>query len=462
MNVVDVFQYCIKPFFGEFEREEFKKFLRMGGIFAFIIGSFWTIGTLRNALFVTCVGITQIPYAKTTALFFLVPAIIVYTKLLDTYSREKFLYIFAAGSGAVVFVFACIFAYTQHIVFAEVDGFLAYIPFFVGYSFFIFVECYGLLMTSLFWATASDITLPESAKKGFPLIVAIGQLGGIFGPYCINSLPRRLGLTTSALSLFIVSGVIFFMLILIKHLFTKTPSSLMVSYHGRNESQAEQEQKTGFFEGLRLLVRHKYLLGISSIIIFPEIITTIFDLHFHSLAAQQYSGVHLVEYFGAHGSAVNIMTFLFLIGGISNITRILGLGVSLVLMPVIYGAAIFGFISLNSLTFLFFLMASSKAINYALNGPAIKQLYIPTTHNVRFKAQAWMETFGSRGAREVGALFNMLLGPLQKTLGDVAGRAQHAILASYFGGIIVFVWILVALFLGRTHKTAIEEKKVVC
>ena len=33
-------------------------------------------------------------------------------------------------------------------------------------------------------------------------------------------------------------------------------------------------------------------------------------------------------------------------------------------------------------------MVGSKAINYALNGPALKQLYIPTTTDVRFKAQA--------------------------------------------------------------------------
>ena len=170
----------------------------------------------------------------------------------------------------------------------------------------------------------------------------------------------------------------------------------------------------------------------------------------------------MAEYLGLYGSSVNILAFLFLIFGIGNITRILGLGVSLLLMPIIYGGAVFGFITLNSLTFLFALMASSKAINYALNGPAIKQLYIPTTHDVRFKAQAWMETFGSRGAKEIGAIFNMTLGPLQATLGAMAGRARHAILASYFSFAIVFIWLFIALFLGKKYKTAIEEKKVVC
>lgn len=63
-------------------------------------------------------------------------------------------------------------------------------------------------------------------------------------------------------------------------------------------------------------------------------------------------------------------------------------------MPVIVGFALFGFLSLNSLSFLFALMVGSKAINYALNGPALKQLYIPTTPDVRFKAQAWISLIG--------------------------------------------------------------------
>jgi AAA family ATP:ADP antiporter len=462
MCMVSFLRGIVRPFFGEFEVEEFKKFVRMGFIFSVIIGSFWTIGTLRNALFVTYVGITHIPYAKTMSLLLLIPAIVLYTKLLDWYGREKVFYLFATIAALAVFVFGILFYCTQGIVPIDGNAFSSWAPFFIGYAFFFFVEWYGLLMTTLFWAIASDTTLPASAQKGFSLVVALGQLGGIVGPYCINSLPRRLGLSNSALSLFIVAVIIGSLVVLMKNFFKNTPKELLVSYHGVNEKDVDRQQEAGFFEGLQLLVKHTYLLGIAAIIIFPEIITTIFDLHFHSLAAQQYAGVDLVEYFGAHGSTVNMMTLLFLLCGISNITRLIGLTSALLLMPIVYGAAIFGFITLNSLPFLFLLMASSKAINYALNGPAIKQLYIPTTYAVRFKTRAWMETFGSRGAREIGALFNMLLGPLQKNLGEIAGRARHALLGSYFGFAIVFVWIFIALFLGKKYNTAIEKEKVIC
>jgi len=462
MTIVHYMQHIIRPLFGTFHKEELKKFLRMGLIFSLIIGSFWTIGTLRNALFVTYVGIIHVPYAKTVSLLLLIPAILGYSRLLDRYGREKVFYLFALGSAVAVLFFGFFFLFFQNITHVSPHCCSAWLSFIICYLFFVFVECYGLLMTTLFWAIASDITLPISATKGFPLVVALGQIGGIVGPYFINSLPRRLGFSTSAVSLFVSAVIIALLFYLMRNFFKNTPRELLISYHGVNEKEEEKKNEATFFEGIQLLLAHKYLLGIAAIIIFPEIITTIFDLHFHSLAAQQYTGEALVEYFGAHGSVVNGMTLLFLLCGISNVTRILGITAALVLMPILYGAAIFGFVTLNSLPFLFFLMASSKAINYSLNGPAIKQLYIPTTHTVRFKTRAWMETFGSRGAREVGALFNMLLGPLQRNFGEIAGRARHAVFGGYFGIMLVIMWFCIALFLGKKYKAAIEEKKVIC
>lgn len=461
MRLLSIFQKIVKPIFGEFDQEEFKKFLRMGSIFAFIIGSYWTLRPLKNAIFCTLVSASQIPWAKTASLMFLIPLLMFYTKLLDKYKREKVFNTISLIYFCLSLIFTVLIAF-YHVGSNSNASTLNIFRTFIGYAFYIFVESYGSLVFALFWAIASDTTRPESAKKGFSFIVAIGQFGGIVGPYLIAGLPRRLGFQTSALSIFICAITILISILLFIDFFKKTPKYLLESYHGNDEKKVEKEQEPGFFEGLRLLLTHKYLLGIFAVVAFPEIIMTIVDLHFNSLAAQTYSGIHLAEYLGAYGSSVNIFAFLFLIFGIGNITRRLGIGISLLLMPIIYGLAMLGFISLNSLPFLFILMSSSKAINYALNGPAIKNLYIPTTKAARFKAAGWIESFGSRGAKEAGSIFNMLLGPLQSKLGIVLGRTRHAILASYLSFSIIFVWIFIALFLGKKYKKAIDEKKVVC
>lgn len=59
--------------FGAFEKEEFKKFLRMGSIFALIIGVYWTLRPLKDSIFMQLVDKMYLPYAKTISVLALLP-----------------------------------------------------------------------------------------------------------------------------------------------------------------------------------------------------------------------------------------------------------------------------------------------------------------------------------------------------------------------------------------------------
>ena len=95
--MISLLQTICKPLFGTFEREEFKKFLRMGLTFTCIIGSYWTLRTLKNALFCSLVGGAYLPLAKTASIICLVPLVMLYTKLLDMFSREKMFYMLSSS-----------------------------------------------------------------------------------------------------------------------------------------------------------------------------------------------------------------------------------------------------------------------------------------------------------------------------------------------------------------------------
>jgi AAA family ATP:ADP antiporter len=293
-------------------------------------------------------------------------------------------------------------------------------------------------------------------------VYAIGQVGGILFPYTVGGLPHRLGLETDALSLAVLGLLILLVIPLFYYFLHATPKELLTSFQGKNENEEEKEQEPGFLEGLKLLLKHRYLIGIFAVNFIYEFIVTVFDFNFKIAAGTAYTGVHLSHYLSLYGSSVNIVALACFLLGISNITRYLGVSVALAAVPIIVGCALFGFLSLDSLSFLFALMVGSKAINYALNGPTLKQLYVPTTPDVRYKAQAWIETFGSRVSKEVGSLFNMLLKPLQSIYGLISGRGHYLWLSGGIGFPLLACWLFIALFLGRTHKKAIEEKRVVC
>jgi ATP:ADP antiporter, AAA family len=463
-GILGLFQWVCRFNFGNFEREEFKKFLRMGVIFALMIGVYWTLRPLKDAVFIQLVDKLQLPFAKTFSVLCLLPLVMFYTKLLEKTSRERMLIILPTGYGIAVIIFSgliLLFQAPAEIINNRPFFFLASTKV-LGYLFYVFVESFGSLMIALFWAFATDTTNAAAAKKGFPLVVAIGQVGGIIFPYSIGGLPHRLGLSTDALSMLCLGLLILLLVPLVRYFLRVTPIHLLASFHGKNETEVEKKQEPGFLEGLKLLLKHRYLLGIFAANFIYEVVVTIFDFNFKLAASSEYSGVALTNYLSIYGSSVNIVSLSCLLLGISNVTRFLGVGVALAAMPVIVAGALFGFLTLNSLTFLFILMVGSKAINYALNGPALKQLYIPTTPDVKFKAQAWIETFGSRSSKQAGSVFNMSLAPLQSAFGAIAGKSHYLWLSGAICFPLLAFWLFVAIFLGRSFRKAVHSNSVIC
>jgi len=463
-GILRFFQSICRFNFGKFEEEEFKKFLRMGVIFALIIGVYWTLRPLKDAVFIQLVGSLQLPFAKTVSVLALLPLVMFYTKLLAKTSREKMLIILPTFYGVSILCFSLLVMGAQGLDKGVANhSFLTLIGIkILGYAWYLFVESYGSLVVALFWAFAADTTGPQHAKRGFPLVVAIGQLGGIIFPYSIGGLPHRLGCSTDVLSILCLGLLTLLIIPLVRYFLRATPSHLLAAFQGKDKTEKDSEREPGFLEGLKLLVKNRYLLGIFAANFIYEVVITIFDFNFKISAGLQHSGVELSNYLSIYGSSVNIVSLLCLLLGISNVTRFLGVGVALAAMPVIVGCALLGFLSLDSLSFLFGLMVASKAINYALNGPALKQLYVPTTPDVKFKAQAWIETFGSRSSKQIGSMFNMSLAPLQSAFGAVAGKSYYLMLSGVLCFPLLAAWLGVAIFLGRTFKKAIRENVVIC
>ncbi len=463
-GILQFFQWLCRFNFGTFEKEEFKKFLRMGLIFALIIGVYWTLRPLKDSIFIQLVGKFQLPFAKTISVLALLPLVMFYTRLLEKTSREKMLIILPAFYGMGILCFSLIMNLVQSSLeeLSNISLFYSASLKSLGYFWYLFVESFGSLVIALFWAFAADTTNPIHAKRGFPLVVAIGQIGGIIFPYNIGGLPHRLHCSTDSLSMLCLGLLTLLIIPLVRYFLKTTPKELLTSFHEKKEKQEKSKQEPGFLEGLKLLLKNRYLLCIFGANFIYEVVVTIFDFNFKITAGSIYSGVALSNYLSIYGSSVNMVSLLCLILGISNITRFLGVGIALAAMPLIVGFALFGFMSLNTLPFLFALMVGSKAINYALNGPALKQLYIPTTPDVKFKSQAWIETFGSRSSKQAGSVFNMSLEPIQEAFGATLGRTYYLALSGVLCFPLLALWLIIAIFLGNSFKKAIASNETVC
>ncbi|MFI5334828.1 MAG: Npt1/Npt2 family nucleotide transporter, partial [Chlamydiales bacterium] len=233
-QILKFFQWICRFNFGTFEKEEFKKFIRMGLIFALIIGVYWTLRPLKDAVFIQLVDKLHLPYAKTVSVISLLPLVMFYTRLLERTSRERMLMILPTFYGLSVLVFSVLIMMAQGT--HEEIAARSTLPFIatkvLGYLWYLFVESFGSLVVALFWAFAADTTKPDSAKRGFPFVVAIGQMGGIVAPYSVGGLPHRLGLTTDFLSIACLGVLILLIIPLVRYFLRVTPKELLSAFHG--------------------------------------------------------------------------------------------------------------------------------------------------------------------------------------------------------------------------------------
>jgi len=459
---LDCFQWLCKFSFGTFERHEFQRFCQLGVIFTLILGSYTALRPIKDAVFIGLAGQFALPYAKTISIIGLFPLLMIYSKALDNISKKKILKAVPAVYGSIFLVFSLVILFVEDMPTELTKS----IPILlvgtklIGYLWYFLVESFGSLIVALFWAFATNNTDPNSAGRGFPLIVAFGQFGGIIIPFVVVGLPYRYGVTTNSFSIFLIGILILSIIFLVRYLLKSISDNAQIAFNNDQNSISNDQQ--GSLTGLKLIIKNPYLSGIFLVVFIYELITTILDFNFKITAANVYSGVALTNYLSIYASTVNIVAFLSLVLGISNFTRFLGVGAAIILVPIIYIFCLSGFLMVNSLNFLFWLMVFVKSVNYSLNSPALKQLYIPTQVSVRFKAQAWIEAFGTRLGKASGSMNNMLLNSFQANFGLVYGHWYYFLSVACLGFPLLMLWLIAAFFLNKRFYDAVTHDKFIC
>jgi AAA family ATP:ADP antiporter len=106
------------------------------------------------------------------------------------------------------------------------------------------------------------------------------------------------------------------------------------------------------------------------------------------------------------------------------------------------------------LEMLFYIVVGAKAINFSLNQPSLKQLYIPTTEAAKYKSQAWIETFGSRSSKALASFLNISKG--------IIGAHPYILLFGLVSTGAVVSWLFIAAYLAGVYTDAVHKKQVVC
>ncbi|MBL4588223.1 hypothetical protein JKY79_02670 [Candidatus Babeliales bacterium] len=74
---------------GNLSRDELRKFTLCSITFMLLVGSYWLLRVLKDALFDDLVGIIHQPKAKILSMIVIIPLVLIYARLVDTVERHK-------------------------------------------------------------------------------------------------------------------------------------------------------------------------------------------------------------------------------------------------------------------------------------------------------------------------------------------------------------------------------------
>lgn len=459
----------INYFYPDIKKEETRRFGLLSLIFFFIIGTYWLLRLLKNTIFLkvafpACVGwaceqgrLFQ-PLAKTLSPFVVLIMVLIYSKLVDLVKKHQLFYIICSFYAVLFAGFAAVL-YMNDVYGAEFVGKSALAA--MGWLSYFTIESFGSLVVALFWSFTNSITNSESAKRGFPLIVAMAQIAAILGSGTLF-FSESIG---SLWPLLLAASFLVAMVIPLVYYFVKTtPQEELL---GNVAAAATEKKKEGFIQGfvsgLVLLFTRPYLLGVLVLSTFYEAVAQIVEYQmqaYASISPQYQSHLAFAQFQSIYGVSINTLSFLIALLGTSYLIKKLGTRTALLLYPAAFGISLLGLFGYSlfspSATALlwatFTVMVIIKAIGYAVNNPTKEIMYIPTSKDAKFKSKGWIDTFGSRFAKAGGA---------QVTSAFKENLSHLMMYGSLIGFGLISIWFAAALFVGRKNTELLEKGEII-
>ncbi len=313
----------------------------------------------------------------------------------------------------------------------------------VARAFFIWASVFNLFVVSVFWSFMTDIFANHQARRLFGFIAAGGTLGALAGPALTTLLVQPLG----ARNLLLVSA-----LLLVWAIFCIARLSNWSAARPTDQSRPDADQLLGggIWDGIRLVIRSPYLLGICLLmLLFTTLATFLYLMQAQIVRDAFTDSAQRTAVFAAIDLAVNGLTLLLQLFLTSRLIKWFGLATVLAIIPLLLSI---GFTLLSMAPVLMVLLAVQvirRAGNYAIMRPAREMLYVVLTREEKYKAKNLIDTLIYRSGDAVSAWIYAAM----RSLGmGVSGIALLAVP-------LALIWAGIAFSLGRQQVRLAETRR---
>ena len=351
-----MFSSIIQTFWPSINKEEVKKFSLLSLTLLCLIGSYWIMRLVKDVIMFKIAfpeslgwaanqGSIYQPIAKMWSVVVIFLVVAIYNILVSKYKKNQLFYIVCGFYGTLFSILAAVLILRAK--FGEV--YLGWLPLaIVGWMSYFAIESFGSICIPLFWSFTISTTSTESAKSGFPMIIAGAQIGAIGGSL-LTVYNHLLGgvWPLIVLSVFMISMVP----VIINYFIKVIPAHLQVSSKAiaaEEKKEEVAEKKEGifkaFYEGIKLLFTRSYLIGVLGISTLYEIVGTIIDYQMKTAGSAFYSTSEYTAFLGWFGVATNGLAFVMALLGTSFMIKKMGLRFCLLFYPVTLALSIVAFL----------------------------------------------------------------------------------------------------------------------
>ena len=212
---------------------------------------------------------------------------------------------------------------------------------------------------------------------------------------------------------------------------------------------SQKKEGVGALKGLKILLTRPYVAGMFSIMFCQEVVMTLMGFLQAQLVETSFLEAALrTNYYFNYTFVLQIISCGMALFGTSYLHRKMGTKISLISFPVILLGAGLLYLVFPHLYIVTLFMILIKGLHYAFNQPVRESLYIPTSRNIKYKAKAWIDMFGMRGSKLIGAQLFPFLSPIPLLVGSVSVG-------------LVSVWVFMARIVGRSNERAVKSGKVI-
>ena len=366
----------MKSIFDLFDvrRRELPRLLPVISAYGLVMASLYVLKPARNALFLDRLGVAQLPYVLLLVAFVGGAAALVFTRFSRRVQLDRLVFFTFLVLGACLL------------------GFRALLPtgwWWTYYLFYVWVNLYGLMATSLLWLLANALFNAREGRRLFGLIGTSGIVGAILGGGLTSWVVVRVGTENLLFVCAAMLGVCLLLLYPVRVRETRSAGA----------TEVEGQSPLATVRASQLLSLLAGMAGLAAAV------AAIIDVQFNYIVDQAFADRDAkTAFFGQFFAGLSAFAFLFQIAVTPRVLRSVGVIPALLFLPLSMAMGSVAVLLVPGLAAAVLLKVGDGGFRHSIHKSATEILYLPVPVEAKKRTKVLLDTTVDNLATGLGAL----------------------------------------------------------